>query len=166
MARSRCKANGSKIQTTTINQQSQETCSSNSSLFESPAVQSTGEIMSANSSTDQIQLTVNNCPVNSSPLTTNQNLVLNGQYPSSPCVINSTNANSYNSLSSSVSTGSLISQSLSQDKLCNIHLNTSLNNVILDSEEIGHGIPTPECIQSRKHSIAQSKLATPRLSSS
>ena len=56
------------------------------------------------------------------------------------------------------------SQSSSCDKVAQIHVNAEQ---ILDSEEIGHGIPTPECLpQSRKHSIVQSKLATPRLSSS
>jgi hypothetical protein len=58
----------------------------------------------------------------------------------------------------------MISSSLSSDKLSNIQLNP---DALLDSEEIGHGIPTPECLpQSRKHSIAQSKLATPRLPTS
>lgn len=76
-------------------------------------------------------------------------------------------------LSSSISASSIqhlmMSSSISADKLSNIHLNpppTQPN--VFDSEEIGHGIPTPECLpQSRKHSIAQSKLvATPRLSTS
>jgi hypothetical protein len=73
------------------------------------------------------------------------------------------------SLSSSVSASSIhmLSSSISTDKLSNIHINTSNPTSMLDSEEIGHGIPTPECLpQSRKHSIVQSKLATPRLSSS
>jgi len=73
------------------------------------------------------------------------------------------------SLSSSISASSIhmLSSSISTDKLSNIHINTSNPTSMLDSEEIGHGIPTPECLpQSRKHSIVQSKLATPRLSTS
>lgn len=59
---------------------------------------------------------------------------------------------------------SLLSSSISSDKIAQIQIN---QQQVLDSEEIGHGIPTPECLpQSRKHSIVQSKLATPRLSSS
>jgi len=59
---------------------------------------------------------------------------------------------------------SLLSSSISSDKIAQIQIN---QQQMLDSEEIGHGIPTPECLpQSRKHSIVQSKLATPRLSSS
>lgn len=59
---------------------------------------------------------------------------------------------------------SLMSSSMSSDKIAQIQIN---QQQMLDSEEIGHGIPTPECLpQSRKHSIVQSKLATPRLSSS
>jgi len=58
---------------------------------------------------------------------------------------------------------SLLSSSISSDKIAQIQIN---QQCMLDSEEIGHGIPTPECLpQSRKHSIVQSKLATPRLSS-
>lgn len=61
---------------------------------------------------------------------------------------------------------SMLSSSISSDKLSQIQINQH-NPCLLDSEEIGHGIPTPECLpQSRKHSIVQSKLATPRLSSS
>lgn len=70
-------------------------------------------------------------------------------------------------MSTSISTQSIhmLSASLSTEKLAQIQINTSAS--LLDSEEIGHGIPTPECLpQSRKHSIVQSKLATPRLSSS
>jgi len=66
-------------------------------------------------------------------------------------------------LSSSISTSSMnqmLSSSLSTDKLTNFQLK-------IDDDEIGHGIPTPESIpQTRKHSIVQSKLATPTLSSS
>lgn len=59
---------------------------------------------------------------------------------------------------------SLLSSSMSSDKIAQIQINNQ--QCMLDSEEIGHGIPTPECLpQSRKHSIVQSKLATPRLSS-
>ena len=68
-------------------------------------------------------------------------------------------------LSSSISTSSmhLLASSISTDRLSNVQLNPSL----LDDDEIGHAIPTPECLpQSRKHSIVQSKLATPTLSSS
>jgi hypothetical protein len=63
-----------------------------------------------------------------------------------------------------------LSASISSDKLSNIQLNPVVESAIyggVDGDEIGHGIPTPECLpQSRKHSIAQSKLATPRLSTS
>ena len=68
-------------------------------------------------------------------------------------------------LSSSLSTSSvhMIASSISTDRLSNVQLNPSL----LDDDEIGHAIPTPECLpQSRKHSIVQSKLATSSLSSS
>lgn len=59
---------------------------------------------------------------------------------------------------------SLMSSSMSTDKIAQIQIN---QQQMIDSEEIGHEIPTPECLpQSRKHSIVQSKLATPRLSSS
>lgn len=70
-----------------------------------------------------------------------------------------------NQLSGSTSSSSinmLISSSFSSDRLSNMQ-----SDSFLDSEEIGHGIPRPECLpQSRKHSIAQSKLAAPRLSTS
>jgi len=84
-------------------------------------------------------------------------------------VQNSLNQHQHNSggMSTSISTQSIhmLSASLSTEKLAQIQINTSAS--LLDSEEIGHGIPTPECLpQSRKHSIVQSKLATPRLSSS
>jgi hypothetical protein len=72
-------------------------------------------------------------------------------------------------LSSSMSTQSIsmLSSSISNDRLSTIQLNPTNPTCILDNEEIGHVIPTPECLpQSRKHSIVQSKLATPRLSSS
>ena len=68
-------------------------------------------------------------------------------------------------LSSSISSSSMhmLASSISTDRLSNVQLNPSL----LDDDEIGHAIPTPECLpQSRKHSIVQSKLATPTLSSS
>lgn len=62
---------------------------------------------------------------------------------------------------------SLLSSSMSTDKLSQIQINQQNPCIAIDSEEIGHCIPTPECLpQSRKHSIVQSKLATPRLSSS
>jgi hypothetical protein len=65
---------------------------------------------------------------------------------------------------SSVSSTSI---TMGNEKLANIHLNTTNPTSSLDVDEIGHGIPTPECLpQSRKHSIVQSKLATPRLSTS
>ena len=67
-------------------------------------------------------------------------------------------------LSSSLSTSSvhMLAASVSTDRLSNVHLNPSL----LDDDEIGHAIPTPECLpQSRKHSIVQSKLATSTVSS-
>jgi len=63
---------------------------------------------------------------------------------------------------------SQMSSSLSSDKLATSpHHHPSLvidspdpNDLLLDADEIGHGIPTPECLpQSRKHSMTQSKLA-------
>lgn len=67
-------------------------------------------------------------------------------------------------------TGLMISSSLSSDKLALNALEQSANAdlLLLDSDEIGHGIPTPECLpQSRKHSMTQSKLAaSPHLSTS
>jgi hypothetical protein len=61
---------------------------------------------------------------------------------------------------------SLLSSSTSSDKIAHIQINQQ-QQMLDSSDEIGHGIPTPECLpQSRKHSIVQSKLATPRLSSS
>lgn len=89
--------------------------------------------------------------------------------------LNMSNSNSQSPLSSSLSSSNLNNQMIIQnnqtshslsscDKVTQIQIN---EQQILDSEEIGHGIPTPECLpQSRKHSIVQSKLATPRLSSS
>lgn len=57
-----------------------------------------------------------------------------------------------------------ISSSMSSDKIALIQLNQLEDQPQLDSEDIGSTIPTPECLpQSRKHSIAQSKLATPHL---
>lgn len=94
------------------------------------------------------------------------------------CFLNLSSSNTQSPLASSVSSSNLnnqmviqntqASQSLgsinSSEKVAQIQIN---EQQILDSEEIGHGIPTPECLpQSRKHSIVQSKLATPRLSSS
>lgn len=80
------------------------------------------------------------------------------------------------SLSSSNIGGNLmISSSLSSDKLSTSialnNLDQSVANsdlLLLDSDEIGHGIPTPECLpQSRKHSMTQSKLVgSPNLSTS
>lgn len=89
--------------------------------------------------------------------------------------LNLSNSNSQSPLASSLSSSNLNNQMIIQnnqtshslsscDKVTQIQIN---EQQILDSEEIGHGIPTPECLpQSRKHSIVQSKLATPRLSSS
>ena len=103
-----------------------------------------------------------------SPLSSNINIVNNPA--TSPMLLS-------NSLSSSTLTGNpaiptslsthsinMLSSSLSTEKIANLHVNSTN---LLDTDEIGHGIPTPECLpQSRKHSIVQSKLATPRLSSS
>lgn len=58
-----------------------------------------------------------------------------------------------------------ISSSMSSDKIAHtIQLNQQETTSQLEGEDIGSTIPTPECLpQSRKHSIAQSKLATPHL---
>lgn len=73
------------------------------------------------------------------------------------------NNNSKNTLQSSQSIQG-ISSSMSSDKIALIQLNQLEDQPQLDSEDIGSTIPTPECLpQSRKHSIAQSKLATPHL---
>ena len=123
-----------------------------------------------------------------SPLSSNINIVNNhGGSAVSPMLSNSLSSSALSStlqnqqqlppqtqshpqMSTSVSTQSIhmLSASLSTEKLAQIQLNVNNSaNSLLDSEEIGHGIPTPECLpQSRKHSIVQSKLATPRLSSS
>lgn len=81
----------------------------------------------------------------------------------SPSISSNSLLNPHNhQLSSSMSTQSL-SSSISTDRLSNIHLNPTNPVCLIDSDEIGHAIPTPECLpQSRKHSIVQSKLATPR----
>lgn len=122
-----------------------------------------------NSSTpEQINTTITNIsiiptPNQTSPLSSNINIVNNT--PNSSPMILSTSVSSSTLLNthhqqtmmpSSISTQSInmLSASLSTEKM-------------LDTDEIGHGIPTPECLpQSRKHSIVQSKLATPRLPSS
>ncbi len=67
--------------------------------------------------------------------------------------------NTAHSLPVSISSSSLqiLSSSISQEKITNLQL--------IDGEEIGIEHPTPECLPQRKHSIVQSKLATPRLSS-
>lgn len=78
--------------------------------------------------------------------------------------VSSTNLNNQMIIQNTQASQSLLSSTNSNDKVAQIQIN---EQQILDSEEIGHGIPTPECLpQSRKHSIVQSKLATPRLSSS
>ncbi|CAF0825782.1 unnamed protein product [Brachionus calyciflorus] len=165
MAKSRCKANGNSnklVQTTNINpnQCGGDSSSSNSSLNDSPSITNTvqndsltiqQQLQQQSTPKPSIELNVNNTSQVNSPLLTNGLQQQHQQYPTSPCVnylnINSYSNHHHHSLSSSISASSLMTQSL-------------------NSEEIGHGIPTPECIQSRKHSIAQSKLATPRLSSS
>lgn len=77
-------------------------------------------------------------------------------------------------LSTSISSSNIgmISSSLSSEKLVlnSIdHQTSAADLLLLDSDEIGHGIPTPECLpQSRKHSMTTSKLAAspPHLSTS
>ncbi len=124
-----------------------------------------------------------------SPLSSNINIVNHNNTLTSPMVLSNSlsssaltsNSNLLNSLNNnhhhhptsmmptSMSTQSInmLSASLSSEKIANIHINPAANPNLLDTDEIGHGIPTPECLpQSRKHSIVQSKLATPRLSSS
>lgn len=109
-----------------------------------------------------------------SPLSSNINIVNNPAISpmmltnslSSSGLLNSMNQQP--GMPNSISTQSInmLSASLSTEKIANIHINSNNTN-LLDTDEIGHGIPTPECLpQSRKHSIVQSKLATPRLSSS
>jgi hypothetical protein len=117
-------------------------------------------------STNSLNVNTNNSLMNS---TSNSTSPLS----SSTSSTNLLNPNNYylntNQISTSLSTHSLsmLSSSISSDKLSNIQINTTNPSCMLDSEEIGHGIPTPECLpQSRKHSIVQSKLATPRLSKS
>lgn len=112
----------------------------------------------------------------------NQNHHLHHHY------LNTTHSNTISPLSSSISSNnllnphynhhqmptsmstqsiSMLSSSISTDRLSNIHLNSTNPACTLDNEEIGQLIPTPESLQqTRKHSIVQSKLATPRLSSS
>ena len=118
----------------------------------------------------------NNQHHQTSPLSSNINIVNNNNHhhnatspalSPNPNLLNSLNQLPHPTMSTSVSSQSInmLSASLSSEKIANIHINTNAN--LLDTDEIGHGIPTPECLpQSRKHSIVQSKLATPRLSSS
>lgn len=120
----------------------------------------------------------NNQHHQTSPLSSNINIVNNNNnnhhhnatspaLSPNPNLLNSLNQLPHPTMSTSVSSQSInmLSASLSSEKIANIHINTNAN--LLDTDEIGHGIPTPECLpQSRKHSIVQSKLATPRLSSS
>ena len=68
------------------------------------------------------------------------------------------------SLSSSLSTNSI---SMLSSSISSQNLSKAIPSCIIESEEISYTIPTPECLpQSRKHSIVQSKLANPRLSTS
>ena len=92
--------------------------------------------------------------------------MMSNSISSTSLLTNQNYLNSTNSLPVSISSSSIqmLTASMSQEKLSSIQINAQN---LLDSEEIGVGIPTPECLpQSRKHSIVQSKLATPRLSSS
>ena len=116
-------------------------------------------------------MNTNNHHLNQTPLSSisnTSNLVspmLSNSISSSSLSISLNNATL---IPSSISTQSIsmITSSMSNEKLTSIQINTTNPSDILDSEEIGHGIPTPECLpQSRKHSIVKSKLATPRLSS-
>lgn len=109
-----------------------------------------------------------------SPLSSNINIVNNTTLSpmmltnslSSSALLNSMNQQPVMTNSMSTQSISMLAASLSTEKIANIHINSNNAN-LLDTDEIGHGIPTPECLpQSRKHSIVQSKLATPRLSSS
>lgn len=94
--------------------------------------------------------TISTSPLSSTSLATN---------------LNTNPSNYYLNTVSSQGISSHLSSSISSDKIAQIQINQQ--QLQLDSQEIGHGIPTPECLpQSRKHSIVQSKLATPRLSSS
>lgn len=100
--------------------------------------------------------TISTSPLSSSSLSTNLNNNSASNY-----YLNSMTQTSQ----SSQGISSHLSSSISSDKIAQIQINQQ--QLQLDSQEIGHGIPTPECLpQSRKHSIVQSKLATPRLSSS
>lgn len=68
------------------------------------------------------------------------------------------------SMPSSLSTNSI---SMLSSSISSQNLSKAIPSCIIESEEISYTIPTPECLpQSRKHSIVQSKLATPRLSTS
>lgn len=146
-----------------------------------------------NSSSNNQSMNTSDLP---KPCTPNQKQMMNNQFENvnntSGLLNTSSNANATSPLSSSLSSTnlqnanannyytnqmvlstsqssqgiSLLSSSMSSDKIAQIQINPQ-QSLVLDSEEIGHGIPTPECLpQSRKHSIVQSKLATPRLSSS
>ena len=110
---------------------------------------------------------------------TNINTVVSGNMINSPLVLfpsSSSSMSSSSSTSTSTSTSSLhhhhqpTRQLLSSStSASNINSAAAIDPVLLNAaDEIGHGIPTPECLpQSRKHTISQSKLvATPRLSSS
>lgn len=110
--------------------------------------------------------TLNATHINAQNTPTINSPMMSNSISSTSLLTNQNYLNSTNSLPVSISSSSIqmLTASMSQEKLSSIQINAQN---LLDSEEIGVGIPTPECLpQSRKHSIVQSKLATPRLSSS
>lgn len=70
-------------------------------------------------------------------------------------ILNCVMSNSQSSIS--LSNSNFLSASISTEKINSKNNNSNLD---LDSEEIGQGIPTPEYLHLRKHSITQSKLVT------
>lgn len=167
MAKSKSKALGKQVTTatttTTTTTASVKQTDENNSLNQSPIKYSYNNIdPSTPSSINDLNLSATSNFSNNSPSSTTNPL----NNSSNNNLVNNNNNNTQNNqMSNSTSTSSLnnhyLSASISTDKI-------SITNTpcLLDSEEIGHGIPTPECLQSRKHLISQSKLATPRLSTS
>lgn len=114
------------------------------------------------------RMTSNNINNNSSPLV----MFPSSSSSSSNCSTSTTTSTSTSSLHQAVpsiglqASRQLLSSSTSTSNIMGAAM--QVDPVLLSAaDEIGHGIPTPECLpQSRKHAISQSKLATPRLSTS
>ncbi len=90
-------------------------------------------------------------------------MMSNSKSSTSLLLTNQNYVNVTQSLPMSISSSSLhmLSSSTSHDKI-----SATLQVINAEDIEIGSEIPTPECLPHRKHSIVQSKLATPRLSTS